>query len=352
MSKQPILVSVEEFERFGFYDLYKAQACILSACKKNLVTSVPLIKQADSQSVIVGRFYHDAMDLSGSSSTIEELQRKLSKLVLNYEKNHKDFKNLKKFGPLRYWEEITDSKSCAVEKFLLHSSSKKGTSVEPESEVNNRTKKLIGRVDYLLIRQSVAKIIELKSSSIRERDSGSIKHEYLKQIQYYAALTFSKYEIDELKIELRSLRGDVEYFDFSKKTASLLLREFEKTAEDINKTIRERNTFDDLTSPTGTNCRFCEKRIICGKFKERQTSLDLNFASLVVEGEVLEIVGSIHSSPIRKLKINDLSIGKTVVVVIPRSSKNIFNVGDRILIENLRIEGDRFKWGDTSRVYE
>ncbi len=218
-----------------------------------------------------------------------------------------------------------------------------------EETLWSKDKMLVGRPDLFAIQNNKALLKELKSSSIYNQNH-EIKLEYIEQMLFYAIIIFDNYDIEEVSSHLESLNGDSFKHKILKSESNSMLIKVIRTFDFANKQIESTDDIYYLSNPSLSACRSCQKKIICKKFIENQTSFGSKENIYVLSGKILSAT-PIFESNLEEIQIQNFVNSTIDLVKVPSEiSKNMI-IGNYYLLSNLAFEKSFFIWSDKSRIF-
>lgn len=347
MQDAPRLLKIVPHQTIGFYDLISSQQCILRGSKKNIVVTGSLPDEPPSRSTLVGRFYHEIMEFAVKVRSIEQLELDIENSVQKYSVEIQNYSHFNKAGSFSGWPEVNRAVRRAYDLHRSRGSSEHLDTLDggPEKTLVSADKKFIGRPDYYVVTNTQAKIVELKSTAIRD-SQGKTKDEYAKQVLFYAGLIFDNYNVTKVEANLESISGDSETFKVSRTDAQAARARDLGLLSQINQTIENAVRTSDLETPSDEACSYCGKRILCERFKAEQLKLRLQGTRNVIEGSVLDIkIGT----PVR-LTVQDENLGILIEVQLP--SDTLFKDKGRFAFTELERTPSGFRASSLTQVYK
>lgn len=144
-----------------------------------------------------------------------------------------------------------------------------GSKSSAEDWVQTPDGKVAGRIDLVKESDEGIEIVDYKTGPLSDDTSpGKPKEEYLLQVKMYAALYHAMHGVWPVKLSLTGLDQESVSIDVDSKECSNLLKEAEKSLDDINELIESGLTPEDFAQPSPDACKFCLYRPACKKYWE------------------------------------------------------------------------------------
>lgn len=328
----PRLLKLDELLNVGFYDFYSSKNCIFKGCRKNSKFDGSMPIEFQNERTLVGLFYHDCMELGYKANSIEELKAEIEELIAQYQIKVSSNSNLRKMGSFSNWRDVNFASRRVCEVYRTRKNNEDTVDIRSEDFLKSACGSFVGRLDQYKITSNIAKLLELKSSEIRDIN-GEIKNEYREQILFYSFLLFQNFEIQSVKAILESMSGDVIEFEISKSESKTYYEKCIKELTDMNIKIKNLKITDELeqiTNSTKDNCTYCNKKIVCNSFKQKQLNLNLEGSSYVLHGNIIKIdkqalnADTIEFFDVNLDKIIKIRCDKSIAQHIDENSKKVF----------------------------
>tara|TARA_Y100000589_G_scaffold332314_1_gene391640 strand:- start:142 stop:1230 length:1089 start_codon:yes stop_codon:yes gene_type:complete len=135
--------------------------------------------------------------------------------------------------------------------------------------------RITGKIDEVKLENNQVVIIDDKTSVILQED-GEVKPNYRLQVIIYALLWSEKWEEEVSTIKLRSRSGNIIWSEHKSNFKS----EYTTIKKKINELSELLNTEsanpENLATPSGDNCNFCNHRIDCVPHRKLENKFDSN----------------------------------------------------------------------------
>lgn len=346
----PKLISIAQFQSVGFYDFYKAKACVFKGARKNIQLTGSLPPTPTTPQVLVGLFYHDMMESIGAASTVLDFSKTVENLILNYAERARKVPALKRAGNFANWPEVNFASRKAIDAFKRKKL--------PSSDLRQSEKMLVsscgsfvGKPDLVLVQERTAQLIEFKSNDIRN-EKGDLKPEYHEQLLFYSFLLFQNYALDRIEASIESMSNDRIDFEISSVDSSDYYVSARSWLADVNSLVTAfgaNPNLDSISSPSENNCWSCEKRLLCQPFKAHQTAMQINDNVFVVEGKV--IAKDTKAPNLDTVVVDDFNLNRDIRVKCEKLLSNQIHMNSSYTFTNLKRTTLGFETTSTTEVF-
>ncbi len=349
MNKCPSISSFSEFKDLGFYDFLNLRACILKAMNSNLKLTSSMPESLPSRQSIVGLFHHDVMEMIFESQSLKDLEDKVEARIRLLQEQVDRWTHLKRSGAVSGWDEVNSSCLMVYRTFEGHTSHSRDLKTGVEIKLCSQDGMLKGRPDFFVVERDQAFLKELKSSDLRSA-SGDLRAEYLEQLLFYSALLFDSFKIKSVVAVLESVKGETYTMTITPQQAVEFKSKVVKALAAANKTISSTKDVDELAIPSLDSCQYCDKRILCARFKRQQFSLGLKADDFVLDGTLIGNAPS-SSGKSNEVTVEDLFSNHRRSFLVPSEIASSLIIGARYLFSNLYERTGNLRWSDSSRIF-
>jgi PD-(D/E)XK nuclease superfamily len=344
----PNVILARTITRVTFYQWLALERCTFKGLLGFLELDGSLPDPIPTRASLVGTFYHRAMEVALTAKTAAEVEQILEAEINKLQSTVSRWPHLRRAGSVSGWDEINNSFTLATQ--MASNSHAVGSvdSVLVEKELCSANGLLIGRPDYFSVARDRAKLLEYKSSKIRDAH-GDPSEDHMNQLRFYSALIVDRHDVVQIDARIESLSGDSYETVITRKEAKEFAARVAATIGVVNKRAAEDRDFKHLAKPSNENCAFCESRILCVPFKREQDRIDLEGENFVLEGVIKECDLDLALN-IAAVTVADDYRKAQVTLMVPTSGCENIGVGLRTIFVNLRRHGGELAWGHTSRV--
>ncbi len=349
MKITPILEDISKFDSVGFYDFYRAKRCILKGSRKNLVLSSELPNEPVNAQTLLGLFYHDAMELCGKVKSLDILKDSIESLITDYSAKSNSVPSLKKLGLFGNWRETNITARRVFDSFRRKSSDSH-SKANAESLLQSLCGRFVGRPDLIVTSRKIANLIEFKSNDLRE-SSGHLKDEYREQLLFYAFLLYQNFEIHNVQSTIESVSGDKIEFEISLEAANQYYLESVERINQINELLKaasEKSNLKKISNVTEDNCQYCEKRVVCHAFLERQFDFQFESDAYIIQGKIQDKDTRALNADI--LKVLDENRGEVVLIKCTKGVSANLEIGKKYTLYGIRRNNTGFELTAKSQV--
>jgi PD-(D/E)XK nuclease superfamily len=344
----PTVLLARTITRVTFYQWLALERCAFKGLLAFLELDGSLPDPIPTRASLVGTFYHRAMEVAVTAKTEAEVEQILESEINKLQSTVSRWPHLRRAGSVSGWDEINNAFTLATQMASNRHTVGSVDSVLVEKELCSTNGVLIGRPDYFLVARDRAKLLEYKSSKIRD-ECGGPSEDHINQLRFYSALIVDSYDVVQIDARIESLSGDSYEVVITRKEAKEFAARVAATIEVVNRSAAQDREFTHLTKPSNENCAFCESRILCAPFKREQDRIGLEGENFVLEG-VIKKCDLDSALNIAAVTVADDYRKALVTLMVPTSGCEKIGVGLRTLIVNLRRHGGELAWGHTSRV--
>jgi len=172
----------------------------------------------------------------------------LETTVLNY-----DVKKLMCFG--------------LIEQFLHAPVTEEVVSQETEKWVESSDGKIGGMIDLVIQHKEGAEIVDYKTGSIvDEQSGGGIKEDYVVQLKLYAGIYFEALGSWPVRLSLIGLDKKKYDVSFSHEDCLDLMDKARQLVDEVNELIESGLEPKDFANPSPSTCKYCSYRPACRKY--------------------------------------------------------------------------------------
>ncbi|MBK8204964.1 MAG: PD-(D/E)XK nuclease family protein [Bdellovibrionales bacterium] len=332
---------------FGFYDIEKLRACILSGASSLLSYGKWLPQELQTRPIIVGKFYHDLMDLTFGMESSDPYEAMLAVLE-KYRKIIMQDPNLKWMGDPCSWREINDAANSFLKGPLKVRLGQPETTKRIKNKLYSKSRLLIGSPDYLLVSDKKADLWEFKSSRIYT--DGQLIQKHNRQVLYYAYLTYENFDVDIIHSRIIGLSGEESSLAITRELAKDFGAKCEELVKSALSLIDENRSKEAYANPGYPQCNECGVRAICYPFR----SIQMNTAEFdgfrVISEKITKVENGIGGSFNIELN-NDVRVAfpKTLNRSAPQYESM---VGKKVLITYCKGSKSPFEASVRSQVIE
>ena len=135
--------------------------------------------------------------------------------------------------------------------------------------------KIGGKVDLVLNHQDGVEIVDYKTGSVLNAQSGGeVKDEYKVQMKLYAGLYHEVKGCWPVKLSLIGIDGQKYYISFRREECAELLDKAKNIVDETNELILAGLKPDDFANPSPGACKYCSYRPACKKYWKAQDFSD------------------------------------------------------------------------------
>jgi hypothetical protein len=348
VQRVPNVLLARTITRVTFYQWLALERCVFKGLLCFLELDGTLPDPIPTRASLVGTFYHRAMEVALTAKTEAEIEQILETEINKLQSTVSRWPHLRRAGSVSGWDEINNSFTLATQMASNGHAVGPVDSAMVEKELCSTNGLLVGRPDYFAVTCDRAKLLEYKSSKIRDA-YGDPSEDYINQLRFYSALIVDRYDVEQIDARIESLSGDSCEAVITRKEAKEFAARVAATIEVVNRSAAEDQEFTRLAKPSNENCAFCESRILCAPFKREQDRIGLEGENFVLEG-VVKKCDLDSALNITVVTVADDYRKAQVTLMVPTSGCERIEVGLRTLLVNLRRHGGELAWGHTSRV--
>lgn len=349
MDVLPSITGFDEFTRISFSDFVALRHCILKAMSGNLRLSSHMPEPWPTRATIVGNFHHQAMELASCATNLESLEAELERRIRALQEYVSAWAHLRGVGSVSGWDEINRSYIDAVRWTKDRQGVGQLGRARSEMLLTSSDGLLVGKPDFFCVDGKRARLREFKTSSLRSAN-GEVRPEYMDQLKFYSVLLVETHAVQFIGATLESLTGESWSVGITSEDAIAFGDEVRNLVRAANRRVAAASSAAELANVAADGCSYCRKQVICEAFKKKQTDLELEEGTYVLDAR-LERAAPGSSPRVSDLELKESHTDRSVRLVVPSEVGAQLSHGGHYVFSALTRDRSGYRWAPSARVF-
>jgi len=277
----PLFGDLLNIGALGFYEYYSCLKCPIGGISySKIVSPSEPPEERVTRRLIVGRLYHDVMDLVRHIADRQAFVQSAKDLVVECDEKYFGFLRTQKVRSIGEWPEVTKAIRSGLSALEHRDVASRSDASLLTGILRSRDDRFHGVPDSLRVSSTEAFLEEYKSTQIY--DNGKVNSQYLEQLKFYSFLVSENYStIDSFRCRLISLHGESYDISFTRDDVENYGETLNSNYLRIQDEVRSGTKCFDMS-----NCILCGKHGFCEEYAENNTTRSSQEMVFVVRGRV------------------------------------------------------------------